>query len=412
LKRSVCLIVLITFLLACSNTGLAQSRTITGVVTNGTTNKPASGDDVILIKLGQGMEEESRTKTDAHGKFSLTMADGSTLHLVRVRHDNVNYHEPAPPNVDNLQITVYNAAAKTPGIKLLDQSEVYQADGAQLQVIELFRVSNAALPPLTQPSLEIYLPEGASVRMAQAVTEAGMPVKVTVVPQKEKNKYSILYPLRPGTTQIEMAYTMPYTGTASIRPKVSMTADHFYVVTAKGIRFTPGTGTPFHVESHWPTDPSITEVEVHSANGVAPANQLSFEISGAGMLPQSPPAPAQAAQGEGMPQPQQDNRPGGGLGEPNEKPDPLRSGQWLFLGVLSLFLAAGATYVYTSNQSAPQAAGKAQAGPGLLLDAMKEEMFQLETDRLQGKISQNDYESAKAALDTTLKRAVQRQKSK
>ena len=159
MKRSICLIALIPVFLACSITGLAQSRTISGVVTNGTTNKPASGDDVILIKLGQGMEEEARTKTDAHGKFSLTMADGSTIHLVRVRHDNVNYHEPAPPNVSNLEITVYNAAVKTPGIKLLDQSEVYQSNGTELQVIELFRVSNAALPPLTQPSLDIYLPE-------------------------------------------------------------------------------------------------------------------------------------------------------------------------------------------------------------------------------------------------------------
>jgi hypothetical protein len=42
---------------------------------------------------------------------------------------------------------------------------------------------------------------------------------------------------------------------------------------------------------------------------------------------------------------------------------------------------------------------------------MKEEIFQLETDRLQGKISAKDYESAKAALDKTLQRAVQRQKA-
>lgn len=411
MKRSICHIVLITVLGASPIPALAQSRTITGTVTNGTTNKPAAGDDVILIKLAQGMEEETRTKTDAHGKFNLTMADGNTIHLVRVRHDNLNYHEPAPPNVSNLDITVYNAAVKTPGIKLLDQSEVYQSNGSELQVIELFRVSNAALPPLTQPSLDIYLPDGASVRMCQAVTEGGMSVKATVVPQKEKNKYSILHPLRPGTTQIEMAYTMPYTGTVSIRPKVTMNADHFYVVTAKGIRFTPGAGVPFHAEGNWPTDPSITGVEVHGAEGVAPAKQIAFELSGTGILPEQSPAPAPAAQN--APQPQPDNRPGGGLGEPNERPDPLHSGQWLFLGVLSLFLAAGATYVYTSNQSpAPQGAVKPQAGRGLLLEAMKEEIFQLETDRLQGKISQKDYESAKAALDTTLQRAVQRQKSK
>jgi hypothetical protein len=406
LKRLFYLTVLITFSIA----ALAQSRTITGVVMNGTTNKPATGDDVILIKLAQGMEEEARTKTGSHGEFKLTMTDGSELHLVRVRHDNVNYHEPAPPNVRNLQITVYNAASNPPGIKLLDQSEVYQSSNAtQLEVIALFRVTNPAIPPLTQPSLEIYLPEGASVKACQAVMGSGMQVKVTVVPQKE-NRYTLLYPLRPGNTQLELAYTLPYSGTASMRPKLTMNADHFYVVTAKGIRFSSAAGVPFHAAADWPTDPSITGIEVHAAEDVSPAKQISFGLSGAGVLPEQQPAPAQGAQG--APQPQEDNRPGGGLGEPNEKPDPLHSGQWLFLGVLSLFLAAGATYVYTSNQSPPERAGKPKVGRSLLLEAMKEEIFQLETDRLQGKISPQEYESAKAALDKTLQRAVQRQKEK
>ena len=99
----------------------------------------------------------------------------------------------------------------------------------------------------------------------------------------------------------------------------------------------------------------------------------------------------------------------------------MHNGQWVFLGILCLFLAAGAVYVYTSSLSggpalpaavAPGAGSKkAPGGANPLLDAMKEEMFQLETDRLQQKISQAEYESAKAALDKTLQRAMQRQKS-
>jgi hypothetical protein len=95
-----------------------------------------------------------------------------------------------------------------------------------------------------------------------------------------------------------------------------------------------------------------------------------------------------------------------------EKPDPLHNGQLLFLGVLTLFLAAGATFVYTSNQNAPAMAAadsKPKDRAAVLLDAMKEEVFQLESDRLQNKISPQDYATAKAALDKTLQRAVQRQ---
>jgi hypothetical protein len=39
---------------------------------------------------------------------------------------------------------------------------------------------------------------------------------------------------------------------------------------------------------------------------------------------------------------------------------------------------------------------------------MKEELFQLEIERQQGQISQQEYETQKAALDQTLKRALAR----
>jgi hypothetical protein len=44
----------------------------------------------------------------------------------------------------------------------------------------------------------------------------------------------------------------------------------------------------------------------------------------------------------------------------------------------------------------------------LLLEAMKEELFQLEVERQQGRITEEEYSKAKAALDYTLKRALSR----
>ncbi|MGB7640103.1 MAG: carboxypeptidase regulatory-like domain-containing protein, partial [Terriglobales bacterium] len=45
----------------------------------------------------------------------------------------------------------------------------------------------------------------------------------------------------------------------------------------------------------------------------------------------------------------------------------------------------------------------------MLLEALKEELFQLEVERNQGKITPEDYDKAKAALDQTLDRALKRQ---
>jgi hypothetical protein len=44
----------------------------------------------------------------------------------------------------------------------------------------------------------------------------------------------------------------------------------------------------------------------------------------------------------------------------------------------------------------------------MLLEALKEELFQLEMEHKQGRISQQDYDKAKAALDQTLERALKR----
>ncbi len=125
--------------------------------------------------------------------------------------------------------------------------------------------------------------------------------------------------------------------------------------------------------------------------------------------------------------------PGGGLGAPEETPDPLRQYRWFILGGLAVVLAVGAFWVTSRPGAQPSAAASvaveeveeevpaaavkrpASAAPrdsgNRLLDALKEELFQLELDRHQGKISQAEYDQARAALDVTLQRAASRQKS-
>ena len=57
---------------------------------------------------------------------------------------------------------------------------------------------------------------------------------------------------------------------------------------------------------------------------------------------------------------------------------------------------------------ADSVAYSATSKSAMILEALKEELFQLEVERKQGKISQDDYEKAKAALDQTLDRALKR----
>ena len=62
---------------------------------------------------------------------------------------------------------------------------------------------------------------------------------------------------------------------------------------------------------------------------------------------------------------------------------------------------------------APKVRSQAQTQPpkpasGGMLEALKDELFQLETDRVNGKISQEEYEKTKAGLDTLFRRQMKK----
>jgi hypothetical protein len=160
---------------------------------------------------------------------------------------------------------------------------------------------------------------------------------------------------------------------------------------------------------------------------------LSFKISGTGLLPEGGSGGQDSAGGGGgqaVGGPQvsgREGRPGGGLGPPIEAPDPLDKYRWYILGGFAIVLAGGAIYISTRSKSVPEAdysdvevavpdapvrPSSSTGRSGMLMEALKEELFQLELDHKQGRISQQEYDKAKAALDQTLERALKRETQK
>jgi hypothetical protein len=392
----------------------ARAEALRGRVTNGTTNKPSSGDEVLLKRMGNGMEDAGRTTTNAKGEFSFEVPASQMPYLIWVKHQNVMYTHLVQAGSSVSAITVFNAATEVQPIRILEHMMVLQSQAGTLKVDEIFTVENASKPPRTKAgprAFAVYIPDGGNVEEATAQIPEGMPLKAGLAPTGEKNQYAFAYPVRPGKTQFRMGYTLPYNGSFQFNPKIQYVIDHMLVVAPDTITLTPAAGAVYTPTS----DPQLKNMHMFIASNVTPQQQLGFAIQGSGMLPRQE-AQTQAPTQTQRPQTQAaDNRPGGGLGVPNERPDPLSSMRWPFLGVLGLFLAGAAFYVYRSARSSP-APTPAKAQPqdrrATLLDAMKEEFFQLEADRLQGKISAQEYETAKAALDKTLQRAVQRQKAR
>ena len=429
--------------------GLASAQTLTGTVKNSTTGKPAAGDDVVLLSLGQGMEEAGRTKTDAKGHFSFKL-DGQGPHLVRVIHQEVTYHRMAPPGSTSVEVEVYDASKKVEGIQVVADIMRFQTSQGQLQIERTFAVDNNSKPPRTQMNehnLEFNVPDGATVGEGQAMTAGGQPVKSAPVPEDNaKSRYAFLFPLRPGETRFNVVYTVAYTGSANIDPKTVYPLEHFVAIAPKTMEFSAAPGATYQVAPF----PGQPDANVEVSSNLQVGQPMAFKLSGEGAL--AAPADEQGQQGESPSAAQNESRPGGGLGPPIDAPDPLQKYRWWILGGFAAVLVVGGVYVASRQQASNRAAraGKAlrplevedgdyeaaeipaardsrvrepQAseartepsaarGSSKLLEALKEEMFELEVEHKQGRISQQEYESAKSALDQTLQRALKREAQK
>ena len=418
----------------------AAAQTLTVTVTNGTTSKPAAGDEVILINLSNGMDVAANAKVDSSGKFSFKLSDGPGPHLIRAVHQGVTYHQMAPPGTNSVEVKVYDVATKVADLNVTADVLRIQADSGTLQGVRLFVVNNTSSPAKTQMNdhnFEFYLPPGAKIEQVQARAPNGQPIAAEAVPQAEKNRYAIAFPLRPGETQFQLEFTLPYTGEIKIDPKPLYAAEHLVVVLPKTMQFTAANPASFQSIQN----PGQGDTTVQVAQGTKAGQALAFTVKGNGTITETPGETASGASQQ-QDQPQgRDNRPGGGLGVPIDAPDALQKYRWPIIGGFAVLLAIGG-WVVTKRQpvvpGAPASAAKpavassdysaavhpktptvtapaasAASAPvaksSMLLEALKEEMFQLEIERKQGKITPADYEKAKAALDQTLDRALRRQ---
>lgn len=418
-------------LLLLAGSVIAQAASLTGTVTNKTVNKPSVGDDVVLLNLTQGMTEAGRTKTDAKGSFTFNVPDPGP-HLIRVEHMKGSYFKQAPPGTQSVEIDVYDVATKVEGISTEADVLRIEADNTGLKITENYFVKNQSDPPRTQFSdhaYEIYLPLDAKIEGSAAMAPNGMPVASSPVPLAEKGHYAFAFPLRPGETRFQLSYSLPYTGSYKFTPRLAMGAENLAIMLPKGMTFTPGKAATFQ---------SVNEdvtAQTFIVKNAAPGQSLEFTVSGTGSMPrEAQGADAQQASG-GSPDgagptvaapgaASADNRPGGGLGVPVGGEDPINKYRYWILGGLSVVLAVAAGFLLRKPATLPAAPGAAPvaatarvAAPlvttpassaDATLTALKEELFTLETDKLQGKVSDAEYTEHKAALETLLKRALAR----
>jgi hypothetical protein len=253
---------------------------------------------------------------------------------------------------------------------------------------------------------ELYLPAGATVEGTAAKGPGGMAVQQPLVPENEPNKYTILFPLRPGETEFQVSYKLPYSPDKGLQfqPRVTMPADALALILPKSMTFKAAQDSLYT-----PVPDDGLNAQTYAARNVQPSEPLSFTLSGSGQLPRDTGAPGNDAAGSqpgGTVDPNADTRPGGGLGVPVDK-DADREG-WISKYKLWIIAALGFLFAGIAGfmLKGPSSAGNPT--PGGALQILRDEMFALETDRLNGKLSESEYQQCKAAYDLVLKRALDR----
>jgi hypothetical protein len=402
---------------------LAQAASVTGTVTDKTSGKPASGDTVVLVEPQAGMAEVAHSTTDAKGHYTLNRPSNNPA-LVKVTHQGAEFFAEAPQSGEVREITVYDVAAKVEGVFIEADVLEIESDNGQLRIIERYFVHNTSMPPRTQwstHSFEIVLPDEAIVESAQAQrpSAGSLPTSLKLQPNGPKGHYAFNFPIQPDEgekdTQFQVSYKVPYSGGKfTFRPQVTLAAQNIGVLLPKAMTFEAGSGSTFQPIKQ---DPNI---QTFVAKNAVPGKAMEFTVSGTGSMPREEQGAGGGGQEAGTPT----NQPGGGIGAPINTPDPLSKYKWWILGGLALLLVAAAGFLLRKPEGAPvavatyepttvkavPAASPMQASPGAknaaLLNALKEELFSLESERLTGALSPAEYTEVKAALEIVLKRAL------
>jgi hypothetical protein len=367
-----------------------------------------------MVDVQTGMGEVAKTTTDAGGHYKLTKP-GHSNYLVRAIHQGAPYFIGAPEGNAPGDISVYDVTAKVPGVFVEADVLEFEAANGQLQVTERYFVHNPSQPPTTQwskQSFQIVLPQEAVVEGAGAQRPGGLPTSINLDADGPKGHYAFNFPIQPDdgdkSTLFEISYHVPYSGgTFTFKPQVLLPTQSIGVLLPKSMTFSSKTGLAF---KSVPQDPTI---QTFVAKNAVPGKEVEFTILGTGSIPRE----EQGAQGGQQPEAgAPGSGPGGGLGAPIATPDPLTKYKWYIVTLVILLMAAAAAFLLRKPASAtgfeggtvqpfaPSPTDKSAA----LLNALKDELFAVESEKIAGTLAPAEYAEVKAALETVLRRALKR----
>ena len=388
-------IFLLMFWLLSATSSLATE--VVGTVRNLTNGQAATGDEVLLLRLEKGMQQEARTETDRQGIFALRIVFPNAPHIVRVLHQGVNYDQ-VLNGQGTLEIGVYDTARKVPGLSESLGIVKIEADQKMLKVTEMYAVTNNSKPPITQSGphdFDFSLPANALFQSLQVRGPGGIWVSAAPL-QHGKNRYGIAFPLRPGDTLIKFAYLVANDAT-TFHLKLPYPLKAFGVAHSPSVSFRALNPSAF--KSAGVTNGlQIEETLAQSLAGEVPA----FEISHLGTAV----TPVISTLTTGLPAAAERRRltP---VSQPSSAPIQSAKKWWPTLSGIAVLLVLVVFGVLLIKRKPLVVVGEQMVrNRESATEILKDDLFRLESERLRGSISAEHYDTTKRALSESIQRVL------
>lgn len=196
--------------------GALPALALDGIVLNGTTRRPQSGVEIVLIQpSAAGMNQLGKATSGADGKFRIDAIIPPGPGLVQAAYSGVTYNQIITPGMptSGVEVKVFDAT-KAPSIaKAAEHLILLEPLADQIRISETFVFLNESNTTFNDPergSARFFIPAG-SVEGARVNISApgGMPISRPAVKTTQKDIYKADYPIKPGETRIDLTYTAP-----------------------------------------------------------------------------------------------------------------------------------------------------------------------------------------------------------
>ncbi len=256
---------------------------ISGTVINRTTGKPQAGVFVHLAQMGEGgTAPAGSARTGEDGRFVIR-AQGAGSLLLQAVYKGVSYSRPVEAGAANLEVEVFDAAPRVPGVRVTQHMVLVEGDGNEWVVNETVLFENGTNVTWNNPqqgTLQFTAPAAAGGNVRARATSPGS-VPVEREPRRVRpGVFALDFPVKPGgETRFDISYKFPAKENTVLEGRILHAPGPVRLVVPEGIQ---AEGAELKLLGQEPS----TRAAVFDITG----SSYEIRLSGTGALPEIPAA--------------------------------------------------------------------------------------------------------------------------